>query len=175
MTEQEHDIDADFDEATENEQAPALPPAEEVRLWLETLFGHLGLEGQLQVRESDDQLEVTFNGPGAEHLIADMAANGPGVLHALQTAAQSAVSSGNRRRYGVSIDPEGFRQGRVDHLQGISTALGDKVVAIGQSITVFGMSSFDRRAVHTGLRDNRGIRTESEGFGPFRRLKISPR
>ncbi len=175
------DIDAELDavdgeeEGEEYELLPELPITEEAQAWLSTLFGYLGLEGEVRVRESEDMLEASLEGPGAEVLLAEMSARGPEILQAIQLLAQSAVSSGNRRRYGVSLDPGGFRQNRVEQLREVSRFLGEKATAIGAPITVLGMSSFDRRAVHTGLREMRNVRTESEGFGPFRRLKIQPR
>ncbi len=36
------------------------------------------------------------------------------------------------------------------------------------------MSSKERWVVHNALKDERGIRSESEGDGPVRRVKILP-
>ena len=52
--------------------------------------------------------------------------------------------------------------------------LGQRVASEGKVITFDPMSARDRRIVHVALKDVTGVRTESHGEGPDRRVQIIP-
>jgi spoIIIJ-associated protein len=52
--------------------------------------------------------------------------------------------------------------------------LAERVAAEGKAITFDPMTPRDRRIVHMALRDAKGVRTESIGEEPERRLQIIP-
>lgn len=143
--------------------------------WLGGLFERLEMSVELAVEEDDEQITVSVTGKDAELLLADMSAAGPAVLLALQNTVQAAIFGGRQRRKQILIDAANYRQRRMEMLQDVANRLSDKVVQTGDPVTLLGMSSFDRRAIHQGVRDKKGVKTESEGFGHFRRLKVSPR
>ncbi len=62
---------------------------------------------------------------------------------------------------------------REEQLDGVGAFLGERIAAIGVPVVIMGMDSFDRRVIHQSLGDQGGMKTESEGFGSFRRLKIT--
>ena len=78
-----------------------------------------------------------------------------------------------RRRH-VSVDAEGYRARHEDQLTQMAQRLGERVAAEGKVITFDPMSPRDRRVVHMALREITGVRTESIGEEPDRRIQIIP-
>jgi spoIIIJ-associated protein len=80
---------------------------------------------------------------------------------------------GDPRRH-VSVDAEGYRARHEDQLGQMARKLGERVKAEGKVITFDPMSPRDRRIVHMALKEFPGVRTESNGEGPDRRVQIIP-
>ena len=73
------------------------------------------------------------------------------------------------------VDAEGYRGRREDSLADLAKRLAEKVVRSGRPVPVEPMSAHDRKVVHTTLAEHPGVRTESEGEGPARRVVIFPK
>ncbi len=74
----------------------------------------------------------------------------------------------------VVLDAEGYRQRRVEALQGMAHRTARRAVREHRAVELPPMSSSERRVVHLFLRDNPGVTTQSEGSGDNRRVKVSP-
>ncbi len=74
----------------------------------------------------------------------------------------------------VVLDAEGYRQRRVEALQGMAHRTARRAVREHRTVELPPMNSSERRVVHLYLRDNPGVTTQSEGNGDNRRVKVSP-
>jgi len=74
----------------------------------------------------------------------------------------------------VAVDAEGYRARHEDQLSEMARRLGERVATEGKVITFDPMSARDRRIVHKALEGVEGVRTESHGEGPDRRVQIIP-
>jgi spoIIIJ-associated protein len=74
----------------------------------------------------------------------------------------------------VVLDAEGYRQRRVEAIQGMAHRTARRAVRERRTVVMPPMNSSDRRVVHLFLSDNPGVTTESEGSGDNRRVKVSP-
>ena len=74
----------------------------------------------------------------------------------------------------VVLDAEGYRQRRVEALQGMAHRTARRAVREHRTVELPPMNSSERRVVHLYLRDNPGVTTQSEGSGDNRRVKVSP-
>jgi spoIIIJ-associated protein len=74
----------------------------------------------------------------------------------------------------VAVDAEGYRARHEDQLSEMARRLAERVATEGKVITFDPMNARDRRVVHMALRDMTGVRTESNGEGPDRRVQIIP-
>jgi spoIIIJ-associated protein len=74
----------------------------------------------------------------------------------------------------VILDAEGYRQRRVEAIQGIAHRTARRAVRERRTVELPPMSPSERRIVHLFLRDNPKVTTSSEGSGENRRVKISP-
>jgi spoIIIJ-associated protein len=72
------------------------------------------------------------------------------------------------------LDAEGYRQRRVEAIQGIAHRTARRAVRERRSLELPPMSPAERRIVHLYLQDNPNVTTASEGTGNNRRVKISP-
>lgn len=74
----------------------------------------------------------------------------------------------------IVLDAEGYRQRRVEALQGMAHRTARRAVRERREVELPPMNSSERRVVHLFLRDNPGVTTQSEGSGDNRRVKVSP-
>src|SRR5215203_707635 len=74
----------------------------------------------------------------------------------------------------IVLDAEGYRQRRVEAIQGMAHRTARKAVRERRTVEMPPMSSSERRVVHIFLAENPGVSTESEGSGDNRRVKVSP-
>jgi spoIIIJ-associated protein len=74
----------------------------------------------------------------------------------------------------VVLDAEGYRQRRVEAIQGMAHRTARRAVRERRTVEMPPMNSSERRVVHLFLSENPGVITESEGSGDNRRVKVSP-
>ena len=118
--------------------------------------------------ESDAEIRIDIEGPDAGRVIGKRGT----VLEAIQyLTTRVAHRPGEQRRH-LQVDAEGYRARHEDQLADMAERLGERVAKEGKVITFDPMSARDRRIVHLALRDFPGVRTESNGEGPDRRVQI---
>jgi spoIIIJ-associated protein len=119
---------------------------------------------------SADEIRIEIEGPDAGRIIGKKG----NVLDALQyLTARVVVRPGSARRH-VIVDAEGYRARHEDQLSQMARRLAQRVATEGKVITFDPMSPRERRIVHMALRDIKGVRTESMGEEPQRRVQIIP-
>jgi spoIIIJ-associated protein len=74
----------------------------------------------------------------------------------------------------IILDAEGYRQRRVEAIQGIAHRTARRAIRERRTVELPPMSPSERRIVHLFLRDHPKVTTSSEGSGEGRRVKISP-
>ena len=95
-------------------------------------------------------------------------------IDALQYLVNASVNRKKASRHRVVLDAEGYRQRRVEALQGMAHRTARKALRESRSIEMPPMNPAERRVVHLFLRDNPRVSTESEGVGDSRRVRVSP-
>lgn len=70
------------------------------------------------------------------------------------------------------IDINGFQQKKVDSVRAVAHMMAERARYFKSRVEVDPMSSFERRIVHEFLSNETDLKTESEGFGPTRRVVI---
>jgi spoIIIJ-associated protein len=119
---------------------------------------------------SADEIRIEIEGPDAGRIIGKKG----NVLDAVQyLTARVVVRPGSARRH-VIVDAEGYRARHEDQLAQMARRLAQRVATEGKVITFDPMSPRERRIVHMALRDIKGVRTESMGEEPQRRVQIIP-
>jgi spoIIIJ-associated protein len=117
-----------------------------------------------------DEIRIEIEGPDAGRIIGKKG----NVLDAIQyLTARVVVRPGETRRH-IIVDAEGYRARHEDQLAQMARRLAQRVAAEGKVITFDPMSARERRIVHMALREIKGVRTESVGEEPQRRVQIIP-
>jgi spoIIIJ-associated protein len=143
--------------------------------FVRTLVGKMQMGVEVNLAPDDgegspDEIRIELEGPDAGRIIGKKG----NVLDAIQyLTARVVVRPGEARRH-VIVDAEGYRARHEDQLAQMARRLAQRVATEGKVITFDPMSARERRIVHMALRDIKGVRTESMGEEPQRRVQIIP-
>lgn len=96
-------------------------------------------------------------------------------LNALQYLARQLISKKLNKGLSVVIDVENYRQRRHEQLRRMARRTAEQVVERQRPIALEPMPPDERRLIHLELRDHPGVRTESVGEGPKRKVTIFPK
>ena len=95
-------------------------------------------------------------------------------IDALQYLVNASINRTKTSRVRIVLDAEGYRQRRVEALQGMAHRTARKALREARPVELPPMNPAERRVVHLFLRDNPSVMTESEGVGDSRRVRVSP-
>jgi len=147
--------------------------AEQIRDLVELVVDALGLDGEVVVTESDEEIVATVEG---EDLGLFIGRHGQ-TIEAVQHLAQRAVMKDHDRsapRRRIIVDAAGYRARRREALEGQAADAADEAVRYGRAVALDAMSATERRIVHEFLRDRDDVETHSEGEEPDRHLVVAP-
>jgi len=95
-------------------------------------------------------------------------------IDALQFLVNASVNRTRTSRVRIVLDAEGYRQRRVEALQGMAHRSARRALREDRPVELPPMNPSERRVVHLFLRDNPRVTTESEGAGDSRRVLVYP-
>ena len=132
------------------------------------------------LQNMDVESEVAIDGrPGMEGVDVEGAELGVLIGRGGENliALQQIVSAITSRRLGhtthIPVDIEGYRRGREDNLREVARRVAGRVKSTGQAVTLEPMLAYERRVVHLAVQGELGVKTESVGIDPNRRVVIS--
>ena len=137
--------------------------------YIEGLLDVADLDGDIDMDVEGDRAVVSVVGATLDELVGD---NGE-VLDALQELTRLAVlrQTGNRTR--LMLDIGGYRAERRAELTELGTRVADEVKRTGEAKALAAMNAFERKIVHDAIAAA-GLRSESEGMEPNRRVVVLP-
>ncbi len=95
-------------------------------------------------------------------------------IDALQYLVNAAVYRKRPFLKRIILDAEGYRQRRVEAIQGIAHRTARRAIRERRTVELPPMNPSERRIVHLFLKDNPQVTTASEGSGANRRVRVSP-
>lgn len=142
--------------------------------YLEELLDITDLDGDIDIDVENGRASVAIVAEGAadRQLRRLVGAKGE-VLEALQELARLAVQAATGERSRLMLDVAGFRAARRRALEGVGARACEEVQRTGQAVRLEPMSAFERKVVHDVVADA-GLRSESEGEDPGRRVVVFP-
>ena len=160
-----------YGEHSESEQVEA--PEElldEVRVLVRSVLEAMGFEASVEVYDAGGFIAADVAPDNTALFIGQKGET----IDALQYLVN--VSAFRERPFfkRVVLDAEGYRQRRVEAIQGMAHRTARRAVRERRTVEMPPMSSSERRVVHLFLSENPGVTTESEGSGDNRRVKVSP-
>jgi spoIIIJ-associated protein len=157
--------------AANGDQDPPQEPAERVRALIERVVQTMGLEAEVEVNEDDEEIRVHVQGDDVGLLIGKHGST----IDALQHLAIRAAYLNERDdRKAVVVDAAGYRERREAALRRAADQAVSDALKYGRAVELEPMGAYERRTVHTYLRDRTEIQTHSEGDEPDRRLVVTP-
>jgi spoIIIJ-associated protein len=143
--------------------------AERVRELLEHVVGAFGIQGQIELRESDEEIAAVIRG---ESLGLIIGRHGQTIDALQHLAYRIAMDEGAGKR--VTVDAAGYRDRRAALLHHDADHAATDALRLGRSVALEPMTAAERRLVHEYLRERGDVETHSEGEEPERRLVVSP-
>jgi spoIIIJ-associated protein len=155
------------------EQPDAVPdePVERVRELIEHVVAAMALEANVLAEENDDEIRVVVEGEDVGILIGKHGATIDALQH---LAIRAAYLNHEGDRKAVIVDAAGYRERREAALRRAADQAVTDALREGRPVELEPMGAYERRTVHTYLRDRTDIQTHSEGDEPERRLVVTP-
>lgn len=72
----------------------------------------------------------------------------------------------------IFVDVNGYQKKRFDNLKNIAHMMAERARYFKSNIEIEPMPSYERRIIHMFLEGAKNVKTESEGYGPNRRVVI---
>jgi spoIIIJ-associated protein len=167
----EDENDDDGDEPTEREGSSLLIQEGDVAAdYLERLLDIVDYDGDIDLDVENDRAVVAIIGNGLQSLVGTRGET----LDALQELTRLAVAQKTGTRSRLMLDISGHRQARRSELSGLATDTAARVLDSGEPARLAPMNPFERKVVHDAVAGIAGVRSESEGEEPNRRVVVLP-
>ena len=138
--------------------------------YLERLLDILDMDGDIDLDVEGDRASVAIVGGKLDDLIGPDGA----VLDALQELTRLAVAQSTGVRSRLMLDVGGFRAQRRADLSSLAGETARRVAQSQQPERLSPMNPFERKVVHDVISAVAGVRSESEGEEPNRRVVVLP-
>ena len=138
--------------------------------YLERLLDILDVDGDIDLDVEGDRASVAIVGGDLKDLVGSDGA----VLEALQELTRLAVAQSTGVRGRLMLDISGFRARRRSDLTSLAAETARRVAGSGQPERLSAMNPFERKVVHDVIAGVAGVRSESEGEEPNRRVVVLP-
>jgi spoIIIJ-associated protein len=170
-----HDELADGADADDVEE-PAAPSVADLELegeiaadYVEGLLDLADLDGDIDMDVEGDRAVVSVVGATLDELVGERGE----VLDALQELTRLAVHRQTGGRTRLMLDIGGYRARRRADLSELGANVAEEVKRTGEAKALGAMNAFERKIVHDAVAAA-GLRSESEGIDPNRRVVILP-
>ena len=143
---------------------------DEIRSLVTMVVEAMGFESRIDVYDAGSFIAVDVASDNTALFIGQKGET----IDALQYLVNSALYRKRPFVKRIVLDAEGYRQRRVEAIQGIAHRTARRAVRERRSVELPPMNPSERRIVHIFLKDNPKVTTASEGTGDNRRVRISP-
>jgi spoIIIJ-associated protein len=137
--------------------------------YLERLLDIVDYDGDIDLDVENDRAVVAIVGSDLQALVGSRGET----LDALQELTRLAVQQQTGVRSRLMLDVSGHRAARRTELQKLATQTADRVKEGGEPVRLAPMNPFERKVVHDVIAGIDGIRSESEGEEPHRRVVVT--
>jgi len=136
--------------------------------FLTDILDRMGLKVSFETKIREKQINIKMFSDNNPILIGK---NGQ-TLSALTTIAKQAIFNQIGTYPYLNLDVENYKDKQIGHLERLAKNIAREVKATKTPVTMENMNSYERRIVHNVLSQISGIKTESEGEEPNRRVVV---
>jgi spoIIIJ-associated protein len=166
------DVDARTAEETEAPQATddnlLVREGDIAADYLERLLDIADYDGDIDLDVENDRAVVAIVGSDLQALVGGRGET----LDALQELTRLAVQQQTGVRSRLMLDVSGHRQARRAELHKLAGETAQRVLEAGEPVRLSPMNPFERKVVHDAVAAVDGVRSESEGEEPHRRVVV---
>ncbi len=137
--------------------------------YVEGLLDVADLDGDIDMDVEGDRAVVSVVGATLDELVGEHGE----VLDALQELTRLAVHRQTGSRTRLMLDIGGYRAQRRADLSELGASVAEEVRRTGEAKALAAMNAFERKIVHDAVAAA-GLRSESEGIDPNRRVVVLP-
>ena len=137
--------------------------------YLEELLDILDFDGDIDLDVEGDRAVVSIDG-GDD--LAKLVGRKGEILDALQELTRLAVHQKTGERSRLMLDIARWRRKRRDELAALGDKVARRVLETGEREQLSPMTPFERKIVHDAVAAVAGVRSESEGVEPSRRVVV---
>jgi spoIIIJ-associated protein len=138
--------------------------------YLERLLDIVDFDGDIDLDVENDRAVVAIVGSDLQSLVGHRGET----LDALQELTRLAVQQQTGVRSRLMLDVSGHRQARRAELRSLAEDTAGSVRESGEPARLAPMNPFERKVVHDAIAAIDGVRSESEGEEPQRRVVVLP-
>jgi spoIIIJ-associated protein len=138
--------------------------------YLERLLDIVDYDGDIDLDVEGDRAVVAVIGGELQGLIGPSGVT----LESLQELTRLAVQQQTGVRSRLMLDIGGYRARRRTALADIARSAAEDVLSTSQAVRLDAMNPFERKVVHDTVSAIDGVRSESEGEEPERRVVVFP-
>ena len=139
-----------------------------LREYVQTFFNHFDSETTVEVVRNNESFTISIDASNNAILIGKSGQT----LQAINTVVKGAVSSAFKRRFQVMVDINNYKNERYEKVRAMAQRIAKSVQRTKIAAVLDPMPNDERKIVHQTLSSMRNIKTESEGDGRNRRLRI---
>ena len=137
--------------------------------YLEELLDLLDFDGDIDLDVEGDRAIVSIDGGSDLNKLVGRKGE---VLDALQELTRLAVHQKTGERSRLMLDIAHWRRRRRDELAALGDKVARQVLETGEREQLSPMTPFERKIVHDAVAAVEGVRSESEGVEPSRRVVV---
>ena len=137
--------------------------------YLEELLDLLDFDGDIDLDVEGNRAVVSIDGSDD---LNKLVGRGGEVLDALQELTRLAVHQKTGVRSRLMLDIASWRRRRRDELAALGDKVARRVLDTGEREELSPMTPFERKIVHDAVAAVSGVRSESEGVEPSRRVVV---
>ncbi len=136
--------------------------------YLERFLDIIDYDGDIDLDVENDRAIVAIVGSDLQPLVGRSGET----LDALQELTRLAVQQRTGARSRLMLDISGHREARRAQLRTLAEATARRVLESGEEVKLAPMNPFERKVVHDTVSAIDGVRSESEGEEPQRRVVV---
>jgi spoIIIJ-associated protein len=162
------DAGTDNDDNDNDDNALLVQEGDIAADYLERLLDIVDYDGDIDLDVENDRAIVAIVGTDLKSLVGSHGET----LDALQELTRLAVQQKTGARSRLMLDISGHRQARRNELASLAQDTAGRVLESGESARMAPMNPFERKVVHDTIASIDGVRSESEGEEPNRRVVV---
>lgn len=139
-----------------------------IQTYLSRFFSHFDSDADIIVDRQGEVFKVLINASNNAILIGKAGQT----LQSLVSVVRSSTSSEFKRRFVINIDINNYKVDRYEKVRLMAARLAKQVTRTRITAILDPMPNDERKVIHQELQKVKNIKTESEGDGHKRRLKI---